>query len=147
MAKRGIELEGTAKKVGTKRVPLNEKQQKFLDGVYKQRLSEYEAAKRAGFSERQARNVKDKIWTQRGMQNAYAYILEHIDHKMLLRNIDLGLNAMSIQYVGKEGRPEINLDLKTRLEYMKYIARLQGMDKDEVDVNHKGTINFIMPKE
>jgi hypothetical protein len=152
MAKRGIELEGTkakkAKKVGLTREEIKTiKFREYCNNVFKKRMSEYDAAIAAGYSKSVARNTKDKIWKQKQAKDVLAEITQlAVNPQDIMRNFQLGLNAMKVQFVGKEGRPEQTIDMSTRLETMKLLRRYLNIEDDQVNVNVPLTINFVKSK-
>ena len=148
--KRGIDLGSPiVKATGRKR---SQKFQQFLEELTMQRLSsktknEYAAAKSAGYSESAARNPKGKIWKKKQAQEIWDDIIAStVDPQMIQRNILLGLNATKVSYIGRDGRPEVDIDIAERREWTKLVRRWSGIN-DAMKVDQSGNqgtvINFI----
>jgi len=115
-----------------------ERQKKFVENKLKG-MSSYKAAQLAGYSDNTSKNANDNISEHRGTlqyTNAIGASLAKlgVTPEFMAEKIKEGLDAKN-----KEGN-----DFKTRLDYIKYSAELQGLQKaKEVNLNIK-TISDVL---
>ncbi|MEE9612553.1 MAG: terminase small subunit [Desulfatiglandales bacterium] len=109
-----------------------------------------EAARRAGYSERTAKQIASENLTKPDFQEAIADLLKQhgLTDDMLVMKISEGTNAMETKFFQKDGEVRDSREVTawdTRLRYIETALKLKGYLRQKVDIDATVRAHELIP--